>query len=185
MLLEIRGAIILNGWIEELCLNDSLVSLMSNIEFFSSLLGAADIALQNIYECAEAMSLDVAMNTTMEENLFSNFPAIFHVEDSYLSLASTNTVDGIFYCLIIKVDLCDGIHYIARYFEYGAFTGFYQSTAHEKIKMQIECNELLPYSAYTEQDISLEKTRQSQLFVERESKGRYLFNIKEITLIGL
>ena len=51
--------------------------------------------------------------------------------------------------------------------------------------MQIECNELLPYSAYTEQDISLEKTRQSQLFVERKSKGRYLFNIKEITLIGL
>ena len=131
MLLEIRGAIILNGWIEELCLKDSLVSLMSNIEFFSSLLGAADIALQNIYECAEAMSLDVAMNTTMEENLFSNFPAIFHVEDSYLPSASTNTVDGIFYCLIIKVDLCDRIHYIARYFEYGAFTGFYQSTAHE------------------------------------------------------
>ena len=30
--------------------------------------------------------------------------------------------------------------------------------SHEKIKMQIECNELLPYSVYTEQDISLEKT---------------------------
>ena len=59
-------------------------------------------------------------------------------------IASINTVDGIFYCLIIKVDLCDEIHYIARYFEYGAFTGFYQSTAHEKIKMQIECIELLP-----------------------------------------
>ena len=101
-------------------------------------------------------------------------------------IASTNTVDGIFYCLIIKVDLCDGIHYIARYFEYGAFTGFYQSTAHEKIKMQIECIELLPYSIYTEQGISLEKTRESQLFVERKSKGRVLFfNIKEITLIGL
>ena len=101
-------------------------------------------------------------------------------------IASTNTVDGIFYCLIIKVDLCDGIHYIARYFEYGAFTGFYQSTAHEKIKMQIECIERLPYSIYTEQGISLEKTRESQLFVERKSKGRVLFfNIKEITLIGL
>ena len=155
------------------------------MNFFSSLLGAADIALHNFYERAEAISLDVAMNTALEENRFSNFPAIFHVDDSYLSLASTNTVDSVFYCFIIKVDLCDRIHYIARYFEYGAFTGFYQSTAHEKIKMQIECNELLPYSAYTEQDISLEKTRQSQLFVERKSKGRYLFNIKEITLIGL
>ena len=123
------------------------------------------------------MSLDVAMNTALEENLFSNFPAILNVEDSYLSLASTNTVDDIFYCLIIKVDLCDGIHYIARYFEYGAFTGFYQSTAHEKIKMQIECTELLPYSVYTEQDISLEKTRESQLFVERKSKGRVPFLI--------
>ena len=93
---------------------------------FSSLLGAADIALYNIYESAEAMSLDVAMNTALEENLFSNFPAIFNVEDSYLSLASTNTVDVIFYCLVIKVDLCDGIHCIPRYFEYGAFTGLYQ-----------------------------------------------------------
>ena len=92
-------------------------------------------------------------------------------------IASTNTVDGIFYCLIIKVDLCDGIHYIARYFEYGAFTGFYQSTGHEKIKMQIEWTELLPYSVYTEQGISLEKTRESQLFVERKSKGRVLFLI--------
>ena len=123
------------------------------------------------------MSLDLAMNTALEENLFSNFPAIFNVEDSYLSSALTNTVDGIFYCLIIKVDLCDGIHYIARYFEYGALTGFYQSTEHEKIKMQIECIELLPYSVYTEQDISLEKTRESQLFVERKSKIRVLFLI--------
>ena len=108
---------------------------MSKIELFSSLLGAADIALYNIYECAEAMSQDVAMNTALEENLFSNFPAIFNVEDSII--ASTNTVDGIFYCLIIKVDLCDGIHYIARHFEYGAFTGFYQSTAHEKSRCKL------------------------------------------------
>ena len=124
------------------------------------------------------MSLDVAMNTALEENLFSNFSAIFNVEDSYLSLASTSTIDGIFYCLIIKVDLSDGMHYIARYFEYGAFTGFYKSIAHEKIKMQIECIELLPYSVYTEQDISLEKARESQLFVERKSKVRVLKVIK-------
>ena len=129
---------------------------MSKIEFFSSLLGAADIALNNIYECAEATSLDVAMNTTLEKNLFSNLPAIFNVKDS------ANIVDGIFNCLIIKVDLYDGIHYIARYFEYGAFTGFYQSTAHEKIKMQIECIELLPYSVYTEQGISLEKNKRAR-----------------------
>ena len=151
---------------------------MSKNELFSSLSGATDIALHNIYECAEAMSLDVAMSTALEENLFSNFPAIFNVEHSYLSLASTNTVDGIFYCLIIKVDLCDGIHYIARYFEYDVFTGFFQSTTHEKIRMQIECIELLPYSVYTEQDISLEKTRQSQLFVERKSKVRILKTMK-------
>ena len=144
---------------------------------FSSLLVATDIALHNVYECAEAMSLDVAMNAALEENLFSNFHANFNVEDSYLSLASTNTVDGIFYCLIIKVDLCDGIHYIVRYIEYGAFTGFYQYSAHEIIKMQIKCIEILPYSVYTEQDISLEKTRESQLFVERKSKGRVLFLI--------
>ena len=69
---------------------------MSKIELFSSLLGTVNFALHNIYECAEAMSLDVAMNTALEENLFSNFSAIFNVEDSYLSLASTSTVDGIF-----------------------------------------------------------------------------------------
>ena len=48
------------------------MSLMSNIELFSSLIGAPDIALHNIYECAEAMSLDIAMNTALEENLLSN-----------------------------------------------------------------------------------------------------------------
>ena len=88
---------------------------------FLSLLGAADIALHNLYERAEAMSLDVVMNIALKENIFSNFPAIFNVQDSYLSLAPTSTVDGIFYCFFIKADLWDGIHYIARYFEYGAF----------------------------------------------------------------
>ena len=94
---------------------------------------------------------------------------------SHLSLASTNTVDSIFYCLIIKVDLCNGIHYIARYFEYGAFTDFYQSIAHEKIKMQIECNELLPYSLYTEQDVSLEKQdSHNYLLRENQTVGSFL-----------
>ena len=88
------------------------------------------------------MFLDVAMDTTLEENLFTNFPAIFNMEDSYSPLRSTNTVDVNFYCFAIKVDICDRIHYIERYFEYGALTGFYQSTAHEKIKMQIEFIEL-------------------------------------------
>ena len=37
---------------------------------FLSLLGAADIALHDIYERAEAICLDVAMNTALEENLF-------------------------------------------------------------------------------------------------------------------
>ena len=59
---------------------------MSKIELLSSILGAADIALHNIYECAEAMSHDVAMNIALEENLFSNFPAIFNVE------VSTNSI---------------------------------------------------------------------------------------------
>ena len=77
---------------------------------------------------------------------------------------------------------------MARYFEYSAFTGFYQSTAHEKIKTQIECIGLIPYSVYTGQEISLEKARELQLFVKRKSKGRgglYLLNTKEITLMGL
>ena len=45
---------------------------MSKIEFFLSLLGAADIALHDIYERADAISQDVAMNTALEENLLSN-----------------------------------------------------------------------------------------------------------------
>ena len=81
--------------------------------------------MHNIYECAEGMSLDVVMNTALEENLFLNFSGIFNVEESYLSLASTSAIDGIFYCLIIKVDLCDRINHIARYFEYDALPAFY------------------------------------------------------------
>ena len=148
---------------------------MSKTELFLFLLGAVDVALHNIYECGEAMSLDVAMNAALEENLFSNAPAMFNVEDSYLSLASDNTADGIFYCLVMKVDLSDRSYYVARYFEYGSFIGFYQSTAHKKIKEQIECIKLLPYCVYTEQDISLEKTRCLKLFLERRSKGRVQF----------
>ena len=104
------------------------------------------------------MSLDVAMNTASEENLLYNFPAIFNMKDLHLPLESANTVDGFFCCLVIKVDLRDTRYYIARYFEYGSFSGFYQSTACEKIKMQIECIELLPYCVFTEYDISLKKT---------------------------
>ena len=72
-----------------------LVSLILKTKLFIVFI-SADIALHNIYKCAEVMSLDVAINTALEENLFSNFPAIFNVKESYLSCASTNAADGIF-----------------------------------------------------------------------------------------
>ena len=80
------------------------------------------------------MSLEVDITEALQANLYKSNPALFVAEDALLSLASTDTVDGIFYAVVLKVALEESEVFVARYFEYGAFHEFFKSMAHSKLK---------------------------------------------------
>ena len=78
----------------------------------------------------------------MEECLKPANP-IMVMEDSMLQLASTKTTDGIYYMCILQ----KGCHTVARFFESGAFQGYFKARAQSKIQ------DALPWQVYNELDI--------------------------------
>ena len=94
-------------------------------------------------------------------------------EDILLSLAATDRVDGIFHCCIIAVHIDDSVRYLARYFEFGAFDGYFCHIATSKLKQFLGCDDILPYLVYTSQDITLEKERNLKKYTSRR-RGKIL-----------
>lgn len=99
---------------------------------------------------------------------------MFNVEDSLLSLASSGTTDGIFYCTILRIGIDDSV-YVARYFESGAFLGFYAGEMHREVKEKLGVHQLLPYSVYTHADIAADFKRDEALYMNRKTPGSKLF----------
>lgn len=84
-------------------------------------------------------------------------------EDTLLSLATDDDVDGIFLCSIVHAD---AEQTMARYFEFGAFSGFYLNVMGSMIKERYAWN-VLPYNIYTEKDVIVEKQRACGLYASR------------------
>ena len=131
-------------------------------------------AFSNLEKCADAMFLEVEVTEMLQDNLFKSNPAMFTVEDKLLSLAATKAVDGIFYCVVLKIRHEQQEYYFARYFESGAFIGFFESVGHLKLKEKLEVEVLLPFCVYTVKDIVIEEGRSDDLFTNVKSTGRFL-----------
>lgn len=119
------------------------------------------------------MLLDVSLSDLLIEFHRDN-AAVFDIEESLLSLGSSGMVDGLFYSCVMKVERKDKpAVYIARYFEYGAFNGYFVNNAHRYLKEFLEVDELLPYCAYTPKDIDINKDRDETLFSKRKKTGKF------------
>ncbi|XP_065662188.1 uncharacterized protein LOC136084880 isoform X2 [Hydra vulgaris] len=117
------------------------------------------IAMENLNRCGSSIAIENAMAKTV-----ILIPPVLQVEESLLSLGSHGNVDGIFHCLLIKVDVLGKETYLARYFEFGSFTAFFENVAHAKLKQDLEIEEILPYCAFTIKDVEMEILLKNKTF---------------------
>ena len=96
---------------------------------------------------------------------------IINLEDSLLNFTSSNAVDGIFYCCSMKITIRDKLMQVARFFEYGAFAGFFSSKGHNTLKEYLQLDQLLPYSVYVEEDVKANRERDEELYEKRKKPG--------------
>ena len=82
----------------------------------------------------------------------SSYWHIINLEDSVLDFASSNAVDGIFYCCSMKVSIGDKSLHVARLFEDDAFLGLCRSKWHDTLNY-----------VYVEKDTKTKKERDKEL----------------------
>ena len=107
----------------------------------------------------------------IESEFFSKNPHVINLENSLLNLTSSNAVDGLFYCCLMKISIGDKLLQVARFFEYGAFAGFLSSKGHDTLKEYLQLDQLLPYSVYVEKDVKANKERDEELYEKRKKPG--------------
>jgi len=130
-----------------------------------------DRAIINLNKCADGMRLDVEVASLMQEHYFGKSkPLLTNAEDALLSLAVSETTDAIFFICLLRVEMENPI-YIARYFENGAFKGFYDTFVHKELKSKLAIEQILPYQVYTAEDIMAEMERNKDLF-KKKKKGK-------------
>ena len=129
--------------------------------------------LNNLKKCSDALLLEVSLVNCLRNGYFKSQCSLLTAEETLLALASTDDVDGIFFCCIVG-DLEDDSekkYCMARLFESGVFSGFYQSNMHAILKAQIT-DPLIPYFVFTGKDVKSEKERSEILYVKRR-KGKF------------
>ena len=107
----------------------------------------------------------------IESEFFSKNPHVINLENSLLNLTSSNAVDGLFYCCLMKISIGDKLLQVERFFEYGAFAGFLSSKGHDTLKEYLQLDQLLPYSVYVEKDVKANRGRDEELYEKRKKPG--------------
>ena len=75
--------------------------------------------------------------------------------------------------VIDKTHVDDRDLYIARYFEYAAFNGYFENVASNDLKQLLD---IIPYCIYTSKDIDKEGERQLSMYQNRR-KGMFLHDL--------
>lgn len=93
------------------------------------------IAFENISKCEDAIIQVTDVEKSLLDGYFSsNSNSIMNLEDSLLTLSKSSSIDGIFYCSIIKVEE----HLVVRFFECGAFDKNFRIWLQFKYKMTMD-----------------------------------------------
>nr|XP_047127569.1 uncharacterized protein LOC105848429 [Hydra vulgaris] len=128
-------------------------------------------AMENLNRCGNGIAVENAIVKTL-----ILVPPILQVEESLLSLGSHGNVDGISHCLLIKVDVSGKETFLARYFEFGSFTAYFENVALGKLKQNLGIEEILPYCTFTIKDVEMEIVLKNETFCNRaknkDSKSR-------------
>ena len=118
------------------------------------------------------MQLDVQLSDHLiESEFFTKNPHVINLEDSFLDLASSTAVDGIFCLCSMKVSLGDKSLHVGRFFECSVFARFFWSKRHDTLKEYLQLDQLLPYSVNVEKDVKANKERDEELYENRKKPG--------------
>lgn len=100
------------------------------------------IAIENLHKCNNAMLLEVSLSRCLNDGYFQNHCSLQSAEETLLTFASIQAEDGITYCSVLKVFNNQKDVYLARYFEYDAFLGYFDSRGSRILK---ETFDIVPY----------------------------------------
>jgi len=128
------------------------------------------VAVDNLIQCQGAIDVEMNVTSFLLETVWKKNSKLFAAEDSLLSLAASKIIPGIFFCCVLEIELGGCKYNVARYFEHGAFNGFYDF-AKESIKSFVECEELLPYCSYTPKDVLYLEERNKKLSISKRKIG--------------
>nr|XP_047133718.1 uncharacterized protein LOC124811683 [Hydra vulgaris] len=124
------------------------------------------IAMENFGRCAGSIEVENAFVQSIMK-----IPSILHVEEPLLSLGSHGNNDRVFFCILIKVNALGRETFMARYFEYGSFTAFFENVALGKLKKDLGIKEILPYCVLTLKDNEMELLLKNETFGHRTKNG--------------
>ena len=110
------------------------------------------------------MLLESSLSSSVWKGYFKKQCFLISAESSLLSLASTKTVDGIFYCSVLKTPVDDRDLYIARYFEYSTFNGYFENVVSNDLKQSLD---IIAYCIYTSKDNDREGARHLSMYQDQ------------------
>lgn len=116
-------------------------------------------------KCIEAIEWEVQFTRKMQLGYFERQCNITMIEDTLLSLASYDCIDGIFLCCIVRPSHNENSA-MGRFFEFGAFSGFYHSVMQSKTNDLYDFS-IYPYQVYTGKDVEFERERHHGLYANR------------------
>ena len=121
-----------------------------------------------LLSCNEAIA---KYNSTFEDykGIIKPKNQMFNIEDSMLSLAASESVDGSCFYLVMrsKSDIT------CRFFESGPFKGFLMGCQNKIFDVEVD----IPVQVYNDHDICQQNIGQEELFQNRRKKGK-IFNMQ-------
>ena len=122
-------------------------------------------AISNLKKSYDAISRQVEIFKQLEQdNVIHPSCSLFGIEDSLLLLSNSEFVDGVFFCAVLEIKSQENHQLYCRFFENGAFSGYFYNCGLSKLKQNLGVDEIISASCYTTKDVDMEKERRSKLF---------------------
>ena len=149
-----------------------------------------NVAMRNIVRCADAIALDVTINRILhvtinrilQESCMKSNASLIQIEDDLLAIAATDFSDAVFHCCLFKMKIYEGNEqYYGRYFESGAFEGFFNNVCRQNLKAEFNVEDIFAVNTFTKADVTAFLKHKSELYKGRKT-GYFYLNIHTCNL---
>ena len=150
--------------IQSIGANSNLYKIVILLHFLAC--DPIDSCIDNLNKCEDGVYLENDITLSMQKEFLVKGTPLFQLEDNFLNISASDSADSLFCCVVFSIPTDEhGTMKIARYFEFGSFSGFYTNFGHNKIKEMLQLDCLMPYNVYTATDMEMYATRKKKLFL--------------------